>query len=677
MRLTTARPMTCGGTRPTGRRTPWAAAACLALVGALLSADNVEAQHTQVETALLSLDSLLSIPISSASKYDQSAREAAASVSVITSDEIEAYGYRTLGQALSHVRGFYANDDRNYFYLGARGISRPSDYNNKVLLLLDGHAMNENFYDAAFLDTTFGLDLAAMERIEIVRGPSAAVYGSNAMLAIVNVVTKHSETASGNRLNFETGAFGLKRGALSLLHEFDNGLAVSFSGNLAESEGEDFYFGEFDDPETNGGIASGLDQDRHVGLHATATWRDLSLAVYGASRRKGIPTGPWEVNFNDPRAETLDARRFAELQFDHDMSSSANLFVRGYYDWYAYDGSYPYEEPGGIWADSTDGRWVGSEVRLRWDPIPANRVLVGAEVRRNMRSDYRSGDAEEWYLRDDFPFTVLSAYIQDELQLGEKVSITLGLRGDDYSDQGGRVSPRGALLFFPREGSTAKLLYGQAFRTPNRWEFNYVDGDVHKRNPDLKPETIETFELVLEQRLSRILFGAVSLYQFRYEDLIEETTDPVDEMQTYTNVGQVDARGVEVELRARSEGGVGGYASFVHQLTEDVDLDERLTNSPGDQLRAGAFAPLGEHFVVGADLIHDSERITVQETMTDSYWLANVTLTGKRLLDRIDVQLSAQNVFDSDYRTPGGFEHLQAGIPQRGRYVSLFVGFGF
>jgi len=96
-----------------------------------------EAQETGGGSEL-SLDELLNIEISSAAKYSQTATEAAASVTVITRDDISRYGYRTLSDALVQVRGFYGSYDRNYFYLGARGFGRPTDYNNRVLFLMDG-----------------------------------------------------------------------------------------------------------------------------------------------------------------------------------------------------------------------------------------------------------------------------------------------------------------------------------------------------------------------------------------------------------------------------------------------------------------------------------------------------------------------------------------------------------
>src|SRR6266704_6606531 len=121
-----------------------------------------------------------------ASKYEQKPTEAPASISIVTSDEIQRYGYRSLVEILRSVRGFYATYDRNYSYIGVRGFNRPGDYVTRVLLLLDGHRLNDNVYDQAAIGTESFIDVGAIERIEIIRGPSSSLYGANAVLAAVN-----------------------------------------------------------------------------------------------------------------------------------------------------------------------------------------------------------------------------------------------------------------------------------------------------------------------------------------------------------------------------------------------------------------------------------------------------------------------------------------------------------
>src|SRR5207245_6705422 len=140
-----------------------------------------------------------------ASKYEQKPSEAPASISIITSDEIQRYGYRTLSEILRSVRGFFTTYDRNYSYIGARGFDRPGDYDTRVLLLLDGHRINDNVYDQASVGTEALLDVDAIDRVEVIRGPSSSLYGTDAFFAVINVITKSGRDLNGTEIAAEIG----------------------------------------------------------------------------------------------------------------------------------------------------------------------------------------------------------------------------------------------------------------------------------------------------------------------------------------------------------------------------------------------------------------------------------------------------------------------------------------
>src|SRR5205085_381293 len=115
-------------------------------------------------------------------------QDAPASISIISSEEIRGFGYSTLAEALRPVRGLFVSNDRNYDSLGVPGYSVAGTYNNRVLVLSDGHITNDLSLGQGFIGRDFDTDLNDVERIEIVRGPGSVVYGSAAFLAVVNVV---------------------------------------------------------------------------------------------------------------------------------------------------------------------------------------------------------------------------------------------------------------------------------------------------------------------------------------------------------------------------------------------------------------------------------------------------------------------------------------------------------
>jgi len=158
------------------------------------------------ESDVLALDSLLNTPIDASGKYQQTAREAASSVTIVTHEKIEHFGYRTLNDVLQGVSGFYLSNDRNYSYLGARRFSRPTDYNNRILLMIDGHQMNAGIWGSAPLELP--IDPEYLERVEIVRGPGSALYGTGAIFGVINLVTRSGASISGSQAAMLGGSYG-------------------------------------------------------------------------------------------------------------------------------------------------------------------------------------------------------------------------------------------------------------------------------------------------------------------------------------------------------------------------------------------------------------------------------------------------------------------------------------
>lgn len=148
------------------------------------------AQEAKKEQQEITLEDLLNTKIDTAAKYEQTVMEAAASVAIITSEDIDRFGWLTLSEALYSLQGFFISNDRNYEYSGVRGFGRPTDYNNRVLVQINGRSINENVYGSTPVGTDLSLDLNSVQRIEVVFGPGSALYGTGAMFAVVNVITK-------------------------------------------------------------------------------------------------------------------------------------------------------------------------------------------------------------------------------------------------------------------------------------------------------------------------------------------------------------------------------------------------------------------------------------------------------------------------------------------------------
>lgn len=612
------------------------------------------------------LDKLLNTPISAVAKYEQRLEEAAASVTIIGREEIERYGYETLADVLEAIRGLYLSDDRNYTYLGVRGFSRPGDLNNRVLLLIDGHPMTETVFGSVPLGSELVIDLASVERIEFVRGPGSVLYGTGAMLGVINVVT--GRNAAGGA-SMAVGSNGNESAAMQASHGFASGATLDASGVWRNSRGQDrIYFKEFDSPATNNGIVERIDGFDAAGGMVSFVRGGLRLTAYKGSRVKDVPTAPWGADFGSA-SRSEDSRSFVEMNFGQKLSESATFAVRMSWDSSEHEFLIPAAMP---LENTTHAEWASGEARLVWDPKPNHRLTAGAARVQGLHSGFGVEAGSFLSFHSDQHVHSTSLYVQHEYQPLSKVTLIGGIRYDMHSYLPTSSSPRLAMIIHPSKSRTFKLLAGDAYRAPSVFEMFLSDIDVTgKSNPALRPENVRTLEAVWEERLTPSLFAVASLYQFRATGLIERVDEA--EFWQYRNTGTADTRGLEMQLDYRGSL-AWAYASYSMQRSESDG--EWLTNSPRHLIKAGATLPFLGRGNAAAEMLYDSGRKTMGGEVTESHLNTNLALSW-RLIRRLRVRAALRNVFDDDYAVPVGVEHRQDSIARDGRTLLLKVTYEF
>ncbi len=676
----------------------------LLLSAAALLTPSTALYAEEIDLTEISIEELMDVTVISASKKRQKASEVAASAYVISNEDIRRYGYRTLGESLRKISGMYLSSDRNYDYLGVRGFSLPGDYNTKILILIDGHRVNNALYDQAAIEEAFPVDIENIERIEVVKGPGSAMWGSNALFAVINVITHNPNNHDGGRITAEVGSHNRQKGHIEYCTALENGLSVTASISGMATDGENhIYFQERNLPgyQFNNGVASGVDEEESYKGFLSMSYKDLRFLFYTNKRSKDVPTAAWDGAFNDDGMYTTDENTAFELSYNTTLMPEKNgeLSLRLYHDSFDYYGEYPWFEFGGWSGTRIDNKdegyskqW-GTEIRYSMDATDKLAITAGFEYLDVYESHQKNWDAGpagyEWlYLHTgekDNTYHSVAWYAQGEYALLDNLTLVAGLRLDDYSTFDEQWSPRAALLYSPFTGTTLKLLYGEAFRAPNNYERFYEDGIWQTGNINLEPEEIETWEFVWEQKIGDHSRLVANLYRFDTKDLILQIEDINLQFQ---NTEKIRSEGAEIQLESHFENGIRSYLALSSVNAKCEAIDSRMDNSPTLSASAGLSIPLfDQKLYISPELIYVSERKSTTTGDVPSYYLTNLSITTGTLFDNIDMSFNVYNLFDEGYDVPASGEHYfydiindtypYYDIPQDGRTFRLQLSYRF
>ncbi len=637
------------------------------------------AQQDVKDLSEVSLEELSNIQVYSASKHMQSASEAPASVTVVTADEIQKYGYRNLADILRSVPGFYVTYDRAYTFVGVRGFGRLGDWNSRILVLIDGHRINNNVLGQAMLGNEFLVDVDMIERVEIVRGPSSSLYGANAFFAVINVITRTAKEVKDWELSFQTGSFGTDEGRATYGHQF-NDLGVLLSGTFYNSTGQTLFFPQFDNPANNNGITRDTDYESYKHILATLSYHGFTLQGLFSTRDKGVPTAYFGAVFNDPRDYNIDSHQYVSLDYQHPIGKW-QLDVGTSYDQARLQGPVPEApliagEPIVLSTYSFRGNWWTGEIKVSRDLFERDHLTFGSEVRDNLRQDQGDLLNPPNTFSTDLNSSLISAlYVQDEFGITSRLTLNAGVRYDHYSTFGGTTNPRAALIFRASEKTTFKLLYGNAFSAPDVYETTPDFGIFYDDSLKLRPEHIQSLEARVEQGLGQYFQLSSGVYRNRISDLISLVSVPSDGNFQYQNAGNAQAVGMDVELSGRASNGLQGKASFdyVDAYSESAGHPS-LNNSPGPMAKLNLIVPLiDQRLSAGVEGQFLGRRLTLLQDSLSSYQVFNFTLLGHTVGKHLDLAASVFNILDKKYFDPGRPEDPEDAIQQDGRSFRIKI----
>ncbi len=621
----------------------------------------------------------LEVPVvSSASKFAQKSTQAPALVTVISADEIQRYGYRTLADVLQSVSGFNVSYDRNYAYLGTRGFSL-GDFNSRTLLLVDGHRVNNNLTDGAYIDNAFILDVDLVDHVEIIRGPSAVLYGNNAFFGVINVVTRKGEQLNGLEVSGDYGSFDTYKARATFGKSFTNGIEMLFSGTIADSAGDRrLYYGTFDTKEQNYGIATDRDGETYGSAFGSMSYRDFTLEGAFNRRIKDNPTAQYDTTFDAPGLKTADDRGYVSLKYVHEFPHDIDVTAQAYFDYADHSIGYPYTTDNGslLYKEIQTGEWWGTELQMSKRLWGKHTFTFGGEYRDDFlqRDQLFNSGTGQVYTDSQSSRKSYGIYAEGDVELLKQVHVNGGVRYDQYGDFQPAVDPRVALIYNPCEQSTIKAIYGTAFRAPNFLELS------DPRFQNISPENITTYELVYEQAYGRHVRSSISGFYNHLDDLI------VFQNGRYGNIN-AESTGTELALEGTWSYGVRTRASYTLQKAENQSSSQSLPDSPEQLVKFNISVPVIKDKIFASLEFQFTGRRSAYYATTSgqtfpgadvgAYNVMNFTVFSQNLFKNLDFSATVYNVFDQQYSDPATPFHLQSEIPQDGRTFALKLTYRF
>ena len=612
----------------------------------------------------MSLEQLMQIQVpevETASKFEQKATEAPAAATVITSDEIKKYGWRTLGDLLASVPGFYISNDRSYDYVGVSGVNL-GDANNRILLLVNGHRINNDLDDSAPVDTSFILDVDLIDRVEIIRCPGSVLYGNNAFFAVINVITRQGKDINGVEGSGTYGSYDEGSGRVTVGGQFTNSLQFLLSGTIYNNNGPgDLYFPEYS---YNNGIAHDMNANNFQSFFGSVSYWDLTLEGGYINDDVVNPTAVEGATFDDPRLQTIEDRSYAMLKYARHFAGDWDVSGDIYYDRSELDLGFPQGGPPAtaFEQEQETGQWAGTELQVNKKIFDKDTLTFGGEYRNDFEQDaylYYDGNlAGPPILTSRQNYGVFG---QGDFAILDNLHLEAGVRYDQYGNFIPSWSPRAALIYNPWQQSTFKFIYGTAFRDPNVFEL--------ADSTNVQPEKISSYQFIYEQGINRFLRSSVMGYYDRMDDLIG-----LDSSGLYSNFN-ADTLGAELALEAKWKD-INGRLSYSLQRTQNRETGVGLPDSPENMIKLNVHTPLyKEKLFAGLEVQYTSQSTTeiwspgsvTPGPNSPGFTVVNFTIFSHDLfVKNLELSGGVYNLFNTKYYEPSSNFHLEPYIQQDG-----------
>jgi len=639
----------------------------------------------------MSLEELMQVKVVGSTHTPETLSSVPAAVTVYSSDEIELMGIQTLEELMNFVPGFSSarSGDSGYRQVPTVRSKRSGATGKEVLVLIDGQRLNSDFSGSAFVFNN-QIPVGNFERVEFIRGPGSALYGSNAFMGVINIITSKDK----NDIFASIGSNGSINSYLNYTYSGENLRLSSFvTHNKTDGQRYDNLFNF----STAVPRASTKDPFKRDELYINSDYKRFNFV--GSLRQTESFDFYTIGNINNDVNRHEIHGGFARLTYDSTGLTTLNTKISvGYRDErsdldfvISPNGSLPNTDAPSTFLTTLEGHELDFRVDNRVNFDYGGTLLIGGEYRHaktqklsalvNGFPGANAVNFGQFVSLENIQGAALTAedyrniygiYAQYQNDLTQNINLTVGLRYDHYSDFGTALSPRIAFVHDNFSGRVFKLLYAEAFRAPAREENDLQAQGVLAGNTLLEPEVAKTLEAIwIENIVNHTL--TFTLFSTRVEDAISDVTNGLTRQRTVQN-GTENYAGVEVEFLSDVHEDIF-LRSSISIVTDSEDVMFRNVSKTASMVlnwhKDKFNTNISSYYHGKSEGDFGGTRIKINDFFE---FYANIMY---KLSAHSRLFLQAKNLFDEEYVTPfEGISHPD-GVIGRGRRVYAGIDYRF
>ncbi len=653
--------------------------------------------------------------LSIATGYSQPIAKAPSTASIITAKDIQKIGATTLTEALEGIPGLHVSkafngQTPNFVF---RGIY--TTYTPQVLIMVNSIPINTLFLgNPGLFFGTFPIE--AVSRIEVIRGPGSAVYGADAVSGVINIITKNANDIDGQQIGGRLGMFNsyeawISQGIKTDDYDFSFYLRSVGTDGHNETLEADAQTALDKLQGTNASLTPGPVKMHYRSVDLLTDFiqdkwrvraRALLLRDHGSNigPARALDVGRWKSDQLSADATWLDKNfsQHTDVQFQLSYHSTTQEVYNDHYQQVFPPGTKLY---GPVLPDGLIGnpqykdRYGRIGFIIDYDAIDQHLLRIGLGYNKGEIYDifqtrnfgpnpaigiYSAADCpvsdplcllpttpnSPVFSVTDYPFLIYMdegavhnryLYIQDIWQLANDWELTTGVRADHFSDYGSTYNPRLALVWAAKVNLNVKLLYGQAFRSPNFGETRSKNNPATLGNMDLQPETIETVELAFDYAPFQGPAWQFGIFHYDWDSIIQTTPTGVGSQVKFQNAGRQVGYGFELAMEWKPSNTLSLRSNLAMQQSTNVNSGTAAGNAPHWQFYVRSDWEFQPQWNLDTQINRVSDRRrapAIGETREplNGFTTVDITLRYTSNNHAWEVATSVHNLFDEQVKEP-------------------------